>query len=59
MSRPIDSTPPVVLAHDLSDPVTGEYELAVPSGEEITRVVVSEDNENPLLNDIIDRVIPA
>lgn len=59
MSRPIDSTPPVVLAHDLSDSVTGAYELTLSTTDEVTRVVVSEDNADPLLNDIVDRVIPA
>lgn len=58
VSRPTDATLPVILAHGLSDPTTGAYELIIPSSEEVTRVVVSEDSD-PLLNDIVDRVIPA
>lgn len=58
MSRPTDTTAPQIISHGLSDPTTGAYEIFMPSSEEITRVVVSED-DNPLLNDIVDRVIPA
>jgi hypothetical protein len=58
MSRPTDTTAPQILAHGLSDPSTGAYELIVPSEGDVTRVVVSEDND-PLLNDLVDRVIPA
>lgn len=58
VSRPTDATAPQILAHGLSDPTTGAYELIVPSGEEVTRVVVSEDDDT-LLNDLVDRVIPA
>ncbi len=48
----------VIIAHTLSDPATGAYELIVPSGEEVTRVVVSRDfDDSPLLNDLVDRVI--
>ena len=59
MSRPSDESAPVLLAHTLSDPVTGHYELGVPTDDEITRVVVSEDDDAPLLNDLVDRVIPG
>lgn len=59
VSRPTDATAPQILVHGLSEPTTGAYELIVPSGEEVTRVVVSEDDDDPLLNDIVDRVIPA
>lgn len=57
VSRPTDATAPQILANSLSDPTTGAYELVIPSGEEVTRVVVSEDDDQ-LLNDIVDRVIP-
>ena len=57
-SRPTDATAPQIIAHGLSDPVTGAYELLIPSEEEVTRVVVSEDDD-PLMNDIVHRVIPA
>ena len=59
VSRPIDSTEPQIRAHGLSDPATGVYELVLSSADEITRVVVSEDDDDPFLNDIVDRVIPA
>jgi hypothetical protein len=59
VSRPTDATAPQILAHGLSDPTTGAYELIVTSEDEVTRIVVSEDDEDPLLNDIVDRVIPA
>jgi hypothetical protein len=58
VSRPTDATAPQILAHGLSDPMTGNYDLVIPSGGEVTRVVVSEDDD-PLLNDLVDRVIPA
>jgi hypothetical protein len=57
-SRPTDTTAPQILFHGLSDPSTGAYDLFAISGEEVTRVVVSEDDD-PLLNDLVDRVIPA
>jgi len=59
VTRPTDSTAPRVLAQTLSDPVTGFYSLAVYASEEVTRVVVAEGDENPLYNDIVDRVIPG
>ena len=64
MSRPTDGSAPQVLAHGQSDPVTGEYELELPTGDEITRVVVAEDSGNPgpndpVLPDLVDRVIPG
>ena len=64
MTRPTDGSAPQVLAHGRSDPVTGEYELALPTGNEITRVVVAEDSGNPgpndpVLPDLVDRVIPG
>lgn len=58
VSRPTDATAPEILAHGLSDPTTGAYELIIPSSEEVTRVVISEDDD-PLLNDIVHRVIPG
>ena len=60
VSRPTDTTAPQILAHGLSDPTTGNYELTLTTvtDDEVTRVVVSEDDD-PLLNDIVDRVIPA
>ena len=59
VSRPTDATEPVVLAHGLSDATTGIYELLLTTNDEVTRVVVSEDDDDPLMNDIVDRVIPA
>jgi hypothetical protein len=59
VSRSNDTDTPEILDHVLSDSITGEYNLSVPSKYgEITRVVVSED-DSPLLNDIVDRVIPG
>jgi hypothetical protein len=58
VSRPTDTTAPQIIAHGLSDATTGAYELTLLTEEEVTRIVVSEDDD-PLLNDIIDRVIPA
>lgn len=58
VSRPTNATAPQILAHGLSDAITGAYELTLPTAEEVTRVVVSEDDD-PLLNDLVDRVIPA
>jgi hypothetical protein len=58
VSRPTDTATPIILAHGLSDPTTGAYELVLPTDEEVTRVVVSEDDD-PLLNDIVHRVIPG
>jgi hypothetical protein len=58
VSRPTDTTAPVILAHGLSDPTTGAYELVLSSTDEVTRVVVSEDDD-PLLNDLVHRVIPG
>lgn len=58
VSRPADGSPPEILAHGLSDPVTGEYRLSLPTTDEVSRVVVSEDDDSPLLNDLIDRVLP-
>jgi len=57
VTRPTDTTAPVILAHGLSDAVTGEYELVLSTEAEVTRVVVSEDDEDPLLNDLVDRII--
>jgi hypothetical protein len=57
VSRPTDTSAPAILAHGHSDTTTGEYELTVPYVE-VTRVVVSEDDADPLLNDLVDRVIP-
>ena len=59
MTRPTDGSAPQLLGHTLSDPVTGEYELRVNVEEEVTRVVVSEADDNPLLNDLVDRVMPG
>jgi len=59
VTRPTDGTAPEVVAHGLSDPATGEYTLDIPTTAEVSRVVVSEDDESPLLNDLIDRIIPA
>ena len=64
VSRPTDTTAPQILAHGLSDPITGAYELAIPSGEEVTRVVVAEDEgtpgpDDPVLPDLVHRIIPA
>lgn len=58
VSRPTDTSAPQILAHGLSDPTTGAYELFAPAGVEVTRVVVSEDDD-PLLNDIVHRVTPG
>jgi len=58
MSRPIDGSTPQVLAHGLSDPSTGAYELIIPTAEEVTRVVVSEDDD-PFREDLVNRVIPG
>ncbi len=59
VTRPTDGTAPEVVAHGLSDPATGEYTLGLPTTAEVSRVVVSEDDDSPLLNDLIDRIIPA
>ena len=59
MSRPTDGSAPQIVAHGRSDPVTGYYELGVSTDEEVTRVVVAEDDDAPLLNDLVDRVIPG
>ena len=56
ITRPTDGSKPTVVEHGLSDPITGEYDMAVPAAGEYSRVVISEDDD-PLLNDIIDRVI--
>jgi hypothetical protein len=58
VSRPTDTAAPVILAHGLSDAVTGAYELMLSNESEVTRVVVSEDDADPLLNDLVDRIIP-
>jgi len=58
VSRPTDATAPVILAHGLSDAVTGAYEFMLSTEDEVTRVVVSEDDADPLLNDLVDRIIP-
>lgn len=58
VTRPTDGTAPEVVAHGLSDPATGEYTLGLPTTDEVSRVVVSEDDDSPLLNDLIDRIIP-
>jgi hypothetical protein len=58
VTRPTDTALPQVLAHALSDAVTGAYELAVPDDTEVSRIVVSEDNA-PLLNDILHRIVPG
>ena len=64
VSRPTDGSAPQVLAHGQSDPVTGEYELAIPTHEEVTLVVVAEDEgtpgpNDPVLPDLCQRVIPG
>lgn len=58
VTRPTDSTAPQILAHGLSDATTGEYSLTILGGGEVTRVVVSEDDD-PLLNDLVARVLPG
>jgi hypothetical protein len=58
ISRPTDTTAPQILAHTLSDPTTGAYDLILLTEDEVTRIVVSEDDD-PILNDLVDRVIPA
>lgn len=40
----------------LSDPTTGQYQFDVPNEEII--VIVLDDNDSPLLNDLINRVLP-
>ena len=42
-----------------SDPETGEYGGFVPYGEEVSRIVFAEAEGPPLLNDLIDRIIPG
>ena len=39
-----------------SDPVTGAYQFQVPGYGEYQRIVLAEDESDPLLNDLIDRV---
>ena len=61
VSRPTNGDAAVVLAQTLSDAVTGAYTLEGalwPEGE-VARIVISEDDAAPLLNDLIDRVIPG
>lgn len=50
--------PPRLLYSTQSHPVTGEYDFTLISSDEVSRIVVSED-DSPVLNDIIDRVIPG
>lgn len=40
----------------LSDPTTGQYQLSVPNEEII--VIALDDNDSPVLNDLINRVLP-
>ena len=40
----------------LSDPTTGQYQIDVPNEEII--VVALDDDASPLLNDLINRVLP-
>ena len=39
-----------------SDPVTGAYQFQVPGYGEYQRVVLAEDESDPLLNDLIHRI---
>lgn len=39
-----------------SDPVTGEYSFQVSGYGEYQRIVLAEDESDPLLNDLIDRI---
>lgn len=48
----------ILFGETVSDPITGEYTLTVPTTDEIQRVVLAPDGDD-LLNDIIDRVIPG
>jgi hypothetical protein len=47
-----------LLAETTSDAVTGFYEIALPTDDEIQRVVLDSATTDPLYNDLIDRVIP-
>lgn len=58
VTRPTDGSAPRIMGSARSNASTGAYELAVDTNDELTRVVISEDNI-PLLNDLIDRVIPG
>lgn len=44
------------LGEVLSSPTTGAYQIDVPNEEII--VVALDDNDSPLLNDLINRVLP-
>lgn len=64
MRRPTDGSAPHVLAHGQSDPTTGAYELTLSTDEEVTLVVVAEDEgtpgpNDPVLPDLCQRVIPG
>jgi hypothetical protein len=39
-----------------SDPITGEYSFQVSGYGEYQRIVLAEDESDPLLNDLIDRI---
>ena len=54
-----DEDPPRIIYSQMSDAVTGEYEFPMLYDKEVSRVVVSQADNAPLLNDIIDRVIPG
>lgn len=58
VTRLLDNNQLEILDQNLSDPITGEYELTYKDYGygEVSRVVVSENDEAPLLNDIIDRI---
>lgn len=57
ISRPTDGSQPVVLDWTLSSSETGYFELSVPASTEVSVIVISEDDDNPVLNDKIKRVI--
>ena len=64
MSRPTDGSAPQVLVHTQSDPITGEYQLNLVTDDEVTRIVLAEDQgepgpNDPVLPDLVDRVIPG
>ena len=64
MSRQTDGSAPVLLGHGESDPTTGAYELILPTDDEVTRIVLAEDQgepgpNDPVLPDLVDRVIPG
>jgi len=48
-----------LLGETNSSAVNGGYSLSLTSGGEVQRIVIDDASADPLLNDIIDRVLPG